>query len=500
MTRIFAANAFHVPSYKSSHPDPSTTVNSLKWPLCFGKHATILGSYCVPATTPEQEASPKTKLPRLSFSVETARGSEATLFLFDDEDDKWTNFRTDTFANKSCAVLSKYANVVVPPVKGSQRISGERSLKGKEAHLWHVVAVDCARRTCPNVTSANVTFFHPTTDGSREACSADAMSFTTLKSAMVEGWQALSLRNVLNISGVSPFGVVLLYLAFVLFTVLSLWCWWRARGEKDLSKRELAQAAFYLATVTALCYLTMATGNGLLVLRKVGAGRGQAWAYSSAVIATRGDKQNPNPFFDAKYAAARTYPMFFVRDAAWLVSVWLMLHYLAWFVGLPVANKQMAQFAGVGRVVCDLAATSIMGGARWAFWVLELILLVVVVVEVNNMKAFAMRRGKLVTGSYGRLRTVALVSWGVGTVLWVPCAGAKALSSDVDVCAYALLDLASVGAFTYVLLNAGSDTAPATRNAENQRLTESAGGGVDFGGSRTGMRGEDDLGDLEDNL
>eukprot|EP00961_Rhodomonas_salina_P177433 2392565-Rhodomonas_salina.1 len=30
----------------------------------------------------------------------------------------------------------------------------------------------------------------------------------------------------------------------------------------------------------------------------------------------------------------------------------------------------------VGRVVCDLAATSIMGGARWAFWVLELILLV----------------------------------------------------------------------------------------------------------------------------
>ena len=37
-------------------------------------------------------------------------------------------------------------------------------------HHWHLVAVDCAKRECPEVQQANITFFHPNSDGKDDAC------------------------------------------------------------------------------------------------------------------------------------------------------------------------------------------------------------------------------------------------------------------------------------------------------------------------------------------
>ncbi len=37
-------------------------------------------------------------------------------------------------------------------------------------HHWHLVAVDCAKRECPEVQQANVTFFHPNSNGKDDAC------------------------------------------------------------------------------------------------------------------------------------------------------------------------------------------------------------------------------------------------------------------------------------------------------------------------------------------
>eukprot|EP00286_Rhodomonas_abbreviata_P009625 CAMPEP_0181334238 /NCGR_PEP_ID=MMETSP1101-20121128/26136_1 /TAXON_ID=46948 /ORGANISM="Rhodomonas abbreviata, Strain Caron Lab Isolate" /LENGTH=457 /DNA_ID=CAMNT_0023444167 /DNA_START=276 /DNA_END=1645 /DNA_ORIENTATION=- len=434
----------HMPSYKRSNPTPQTTLLELRWPLCAGKHTSILGSFCVPPTTPEMEKKPKTMLPRLSIDVAAAGEQELTIFLLNDEDDSMTRLKRDSFENKSCSSIAEYAEVVVPPTPGSNKVSTSRSLTGSQAHMWFVVAVDCKTRVCPNVTSANITFFHPNSDGSREVCTSDAISLEVMRAAMVEGWQALSIRNVLNISGVTPLGVVVLYLIFSLATIASILLAVKSKGEADLSKRELLHAAFYLSTILAICYLTMATGNGLAVLRKVGSGSSK-WAYSNAVMATPGDHKHPNPFYDEAYARARTYPFFYARQVEWLLTSWISLHFLSDVVGAPPASRQAVLFCATLRVLCDFAATSVTGGARWVFWVLECLFLLACILELNAFKHLAMRRSKHVTSSYQRIRHALCGGWATQAVLWIPCAGTKGFSGDADVVLYGLVDAASVG-------------------------------------------------------
>ena len=89
---------------------------------------------------------------------------------------------------------------------------------------------------------------------------------------MTEGWRALSFRNVLEVVGVTPLGVMIMYLSMSLLALLSMALAMRGCSEQDPLQRELLYSAFFIVTISAACYLTMATGNGLLVLRKSGAG------------------------------------------------------------------------------------------------------------------------------------------------------------------------------------------------------------------------------------
>ena len=61
--------------------------------------------------------------------------------------------------------------------------------------------------TCPQVLAANLTFYHPNSDGSADACSGLPQPALALKEALAEGWNALSVDNILHVAGLSPFGV-----------------------------------------------------------------------------------------------------------------------------------------------------------------------------------------------------------------------------------------------------------------------------------------------------
>jgi len=153
-----------LPSYTVSQPDPGSTLTQIRWPMCFGKHSAMLGSFCVAQQDP---GSPEADKQGLDMQLQSAPGSLVTLFLFGDEDDAYGRFWKDAIANKSCHAMSKYALATLSP-DASGRVEGKRQLKGKEAHLWYVVAVDCAARQCPNVSSVNITFMHPGSDGSHQ--------------------------------------------------------------------------------------------------------------------------------------------------------------------------------------------------------------------------------------------------------------------------------------------------------------------------------------------
>lgn len=138
---------------------------------------------------------------------------------------------------------------------GTPRVPSVRCLRR------YLVAVDCAKRECPAVVSANITFFHPNSDGSTDSCRALENSAAALKTALVEGLKALSIRNVLGVVGISPFGVFVLYIGFTLMLLSSLlFLIWGIKAES--ARRFMYFNTFFVTSISSMAYLAMATGTG----------------------------------------------------------------------------------------------------------------------------------------------------------------------------------------------------------------------------------------------
>ena len=106
-------------------------------------------------------------------------------------------------------------------------------------------------------------------------------------------------------------------------------------------------SAFFIASISAAAYLSMATGNGILVLRKSGTGLKATWGYSNPLIATEGDAKHPNPFYDRAYARAPTYPFFYARYIQRLLTSPMMVHYICQVVGVPRSTTWSLLFTSV---------------------------------------------------------------------------------------------------------------------------------------------------------
>ena len=98
-------------------------------PLCFNKKIALLGTFCVPPTTDEDDKDPNHLLPRVTFQVSCAAvclavlheystdasgpqqvkredsSPRVTVFLFDDEASSWPLFWRMMVQNKSCDEL-----------------------------------------------------------------------------------------------------------------------------------------------------------------------------------------------------------------------------------------------------------------------------------------------------------------------------------------------------------------------------------------------------------
>ncbi|EKX33118.1 hypothetical protein GUITHDRAFT_148137 [Guillardia theta CCMP2712] len=486
------AHGFHIPSYSISNTDSEHTDINVKWPVCFGKHSALLGTFCVPGM---DASDAKKDLASISFDVAPGAGRSVTLFLLADEDNAYGKFWTDAVANRSCSSISQYAKAVISP-GGDGRVQGSRQLQGQHAHLWYLVAVDCDKRICPNVTSAHLTFYHPGTDGSNELCSG-SLSVAVLKEAMFEGWRSLSFRNLLNVSGVTPVGVIVLYASFVILCACSFYFFFKSRSAPSLVVKDLLQNAFFIMTIAGICYLAMATGNGLLVLRKTGIGISSKWAYSDSLISSPGDKAHPNPLYDEEYALAPTYPLFYVRHLAWLLVSPLLLYQICVVVGCTSVPFQSLMFFSVSRVVCLFVASAVLGGSRWLFWILSIFCYVALVtVLMADVTSLSKRRGKRNHEICNKLSTVVYVGFGLAEILWIVTDGTKVFSSDVAIISNSFLDVFIVCFSSFVLLKEGEVAVPGLRSSDIVGMDDDL-SAVAFSGA--GLLG-DDLGDLEDNL
>ena len=244
-----------MPSYAVTQPSRDTTLTKIAWPMCFGKHSAMLGSFCVA----QQDESTATRH-ELIVDLQAAPGGRVTVFLFGDEEEAYGRFWKDAIANKSCDAMGAYAAAMMQP-DASGRVQGARALSGSLAHLWYVVAVDCETRQCPNVSHVDITFRHPGDDGSHQACVQGTMSMSVLKQAMREGWGALSLRNVLDVVGVTPLGVVIMYVSMALLALLAAALLVQGRMAADEAQQERIYVAFFIVALSCATYLVMATGG-----------------------------------------------------------------------------------------------------------------------------------------------------------------------------------------------------------------------------------------------
>ena len=105
-------------------------------------------------------------------------------------------------------------------------------------------------------------------------------SVKALSDSMMQAVQAANMRNVLSVLGLTRFGVFVLYVVFITMLLFSLlFLIWAVRSESN--RRFLYLNTLFMTSMTAMAYLTMATGHGIFVLRKVDG----SWHFSNPLFA-----------------------------------------------------------------------------------------------------------------------------------------------------------------------------------------------------------------------
>jgi hypothetical protein len=105
-------------------------------------------------------------------------------------------------------------------------------------------------------------------------------SVKALSDSMMQAVSAANMRNVLSVLGLTRFGVFVLYVVFITMLLFSiLFLIWAVRSESN--RRFLYLNTLFMTSITAMAYLTMATGQGICVLRKLDG----AWHFSNPLFA-----------------------------------------------------------------------------------------------------------------------------------------------------------------------------------------------------------------------
>jgi len=456
--------------------DTETTTETWS-PSCLGKLSSLIGSFCVPPTTEEMDADPDKLLPRLTFSLDRLKDAPpVTLFLFDDEDNSYAAFWHAVLKNQTCDSVKKVAKATMTEGP-SGKITGFKNLKGKLPHLWYMVAMECDSRTCPAVVSANITFFHPNSDGTVDSCRQMEAGSKALKSAFLEGWKAMSVRNVLKVVGISPFGVFVLYVGFCVMLVSSLlFLIWGVKAES--SRRFMYFNTFFVTAISAMAYLAMATGTGIQVLRRMDSESGEAgtWSVSDPMMVWPGTAAHPNPLYDENYAHSKTYPIFYARYFMLILAQPLILLDLFLVTGVGFSTRSFMWFCNTMMLLCWLAGAFVTGASRWGFWVFGTAFsLGVFIPMVGVLPTAAARKGRASRRLYGRLMCVTLIGLVISPWIWVLVDGSHALPSDLAVLVFVCVDFMSQCVFgTMLLRNAPSIADWGDEEAQPDAKTQSA--------------------------
>ena len=265
-----------------THPTGHETQRMVQWPVCVFGRAALLATFCVQETTQLMEKDPANLLPRVSLSVEPQKPSSATVFLIDGSDGSFQRaFPYAGSKNESagCETVMRASTATIFPAADSGHAVGSRALRGSKPTKWYLVAVDCSkpRPACPNISQAVITTYHPNTEAEPDSCTFGGSSalnaLMSLQNLMSEVSQ-MEMPDPLHVVGVGAFGVAVLYSVLFVMLASAFLFGTLSRVEPDETKKQVHLRSSFAVALMGLCYLTLATGNGLVILRRTGKHRG----------------------------------------------------------------------------------------------------------------------------------------------------------------------------------------------------------------------------------
>ena len=437
-----------LPEVVVTHPSQHTSIKTVKWPACIFNRAALLGSFCVDPTSAYMEKDPANRLPRLSFRVEPQKPDKATVFLLNSADGAFQRAFPYAGSNMSagCEAVMEAATETIFAETDTGLVIGSRALRGTKPTRWSAVAVDCThpQPRCPNITEAVITLYHPNTDSEPDSCRFSEQgalgSLLAMKSLLSETW-TLKWPNPLDVIGVGPFGVAMLYTGCVVMLSCGTLFFWVSRKEAAEEKKQVHLRSSFAAIWMGLCYLAMATGNGLLVLRRVNT----RWMYSDSLMALAlGSPVD----FDQRGAHVRsdamdTYPLFYVRYVGLMLSTPFLLHNLCVLVSLGRPACMLAHYLNAAVWAFLATGAAIQAPSKWVFWLSACAAFGGLNYCINRtmwMHAQA-TKNRPTRRLFQRLSLLLLGCLGTNPIVWIFSDGAHALHSDSAISIYTCLDV-----------------------------------------------------------
>jgi bacteriorhodopsin len=220
-----------------------------------------------------------------------------------------------------------------------------------------------------------------------------------------------------TIEEVGSTGVGAMTLAFIILIVSTIVFVVKANNGGET--RKYYYCTSYICGFAAIAYLAMLSGQG--------------W------LATTGCRQ----FFYARY-----------MDYSVTTSITILL--LGILSGAPtelIAGAIGADLAWVGSAF--LGAISVVSEVKWLWFIIQVGAFVIVAHHLIVLfKAAAEAKGGEIAQLYGKVSYLIFLSWACYPVVWLFSEGFASFSISFEVCAYAILDIASKVGLSFMLMSA----------------------------------------------
>jgi len=402
-------------------------------------------------------APPAAELPAI-IEWDISSTDAFAVFIFDSEASSYEMAKTDGLscqevisAGKGAPTLSKQVNASLFKSKTAKQVMATH------ARTWYVVAAACGRDkslplgSCPDVTSATVSFTHTNPDVTGRGCvsglisnPAVVSSVEELKSQMKFAFAATAYDNIVDIPGLSPAGVAALYLGFTLYLLVAMtfFLWALRSSLKRPQTINLRVWAFFVAACGCMCYLLMATGQGVLVQRKLPKGFGGSsggWRYGNDdVLLLEG-----TPLYSQIYADAPVYTIFLVRYLDWAIFNVAMVSMICIITGSPRKTLYSLVICTLLLIASALAGALIIATSKISFWAIG-------AGWFCLLNAGLFLRVMPDTAGHPQQRQLRMTIWALlgfwlcQPWIWIATDGTHAASNTTQVWLFFLLDIARV--------------------------------------------------------